>query len=53
MGWEWGRRLQTRVQEYLGLLEVLKTGEGVGAVGEGRMHVLGGGETFKHCRDER
>lgn len=32
MGSERGRRLQTRVQEYLELLEVLKPGEGVGAV---------------------
>lgn len=32
MGSKRGRRLQTRVQEYLELLEVLKPGEGVGAV---------------------
>lgn len=32
MGSERGSRLQTRVQEYLELLEMLKPGEGVGAV---------------------
>lgn len=40
-----------RVQEYLELLE-LPLGEEWEQPGEGCMHVCGGGETFKHRRNE-
>ena len=36
----------------LGLLVVPKPAEREGAAGEGCVHVCGGGETFKHCRNE-
>ena len=36
----------------VGLLVVLKPAEREGAAGEESVHVCGGGETFKHCRNE-
>lgn len=40
------------VQEYLALRELLKPGEEWEPPGEGCVRVRGGGETFKHRRNE-